>query len=437
MSNVAIRVENLSKQYRIGPRESYKTLRESLTNVFTAPFNRKNLQSAIRNPQSNHPPSSISHPRFDTIWALKDVSFEVKHGEVIGIIGPNGAGKTTLLKILSRITEPTEGEVELRGRVSSLLEVGTGFHPELTGRENIFLNGAILGMSKAEINTNFDEIVAFAEVEKFLDTPVKHYSTGMGTRLAFAIAAHLEPEILLVDEVLAVGDIEFQKKCIGKIEKVAGEGKTAVMVSHSMSTVKALCSKAILLERGVVRTLGPVDGVVNTYLSANQVDAAEKVISDEDHLTGVNKIRVRRIRLLNGVENRFFVYWQQPISVSVEIEVLEQVDDVSFGAGIKLADGTWILSVHHDDDGVKPRWTLEPGRHTIKFTLQNDLKPGIYKLAVGAHHHHYLSNLFHIETVNLGVLEHTEQGLVPLAYNPGVVNGCLTFLTLKPPERVP
>ena len=226
MSNVAIRVENLSKQYRIGPRESYKTLRESLTNVFTAPFNRKNLQSAIRNPQSNHPPSSISHPsdfrqssilhpsssiKDNYVWALKDVSFEVKHGEVIGIIGPNGAGKTTLLKILSRITEPTEGEVELRGRVSSLLEVGTGFHPELTGRENIYLNGAILGMSKAEINSKFDEIVAFAEIETFLDTPVKHYSTGMGTRLAFAIAAHLEPEILLVDEVLSVGDMAFRK----------------------------------------------------------------------------------------------------------------------------------------------------------------------------------------------------------------------------------
>ena len=280
MTDVAIRVKGLSKQYRIGPRESYKTLRESLTNVFTAPFNRKNLQSAIRNPQSNHPPSSISHPsdfrqssilhpsssiKDNYVWALKDVSFEVKHGEVIGIIGPNGAGKTTLLKILSRITEPTEGEVELRGRVSSLLEVGTGFHPELTGRENIYLNGAILGMSKAEINIKFDEIVAFAEIETFLDTPVKHYSTGMGTRLAFAIAAHLEPEILLVDEVLSVGDMAFRKKCLGKMQDVGQEGRTVLFVSHEMNAIRRLCRNGILLDKGVIRAIGPVGDVVRKY----------------------------------------------------------------------------------------------------------------------------------------------------------------------------
>jgi lipopolysaccharide transport system ATP-binding protein len=280
MTDVAIRVKGLSKQYRIGPRESYKTLRESLTNVFTAPFNRKNLQSAIRNPQSNHPPSSISHPsdfrqssilhpsssiKDNYVWALKDVSFEVKHGEVIGIIGPNGAGKTTLLKILSRITEPTEGNVELTGRVGSLLEVGTGFHAELTGRENIYLNGAILGMSKAEINIKFDDIVAFAEIEKFLDTPVKHYSTGMGTRLAFAIAAHLEPEILLVDEVLSVGDMAFRKKCLGKMQDVSQEGRTVLFVSHEMNAIRRLCKNGLWLDKGKMQAIGPAVDVVRKY----------------------------------------------------------------------------------------------------------------------------------------------------------------------------
>jgi lipopolysaccharide transport system ATP-binding protein len=338
-----------------------------------------------------------------------------------------------LLKILARITKPTAGYAEIRGRVGSLLEVGTGFHPELTGRENIYLNGAILGMKKAEIDKKFDEIVAFAEIEPFLDTPVKHYSTGMYMRLAFAVAAHLEPEILLVDEVLAVGDTEFQKKCIGKMEEVAGEGKTVVVVSHSMSTVKALCASAILLDCGMVEAIGPVDGVVNRYLGASRVDAADKIVRDEDHLTGVNKIRVKRIRLLNGVNNSFSVHWRQPISVSVEIEVFEQVDEVSFGAGLKTVDGTWVLCTHHDDYGAQPRWMLEPGKYIIKFTILNDLKPGIYKLAVGAHHHHYAKNLFHTEAINLEVLDHTEDGLTPLVYNPGLVNGRSAW---EVPERV-
>lgn len=231
-----IKVQVLSKQYRIGMRQAhYETLRESIVRAVRAPF--KHLS---RNGQSPD----------DAIWALKDVSFEVKPGEIIGIIGCNGAGKSTLLKILSRITEPTEGYVELYGRVGSLLEVGAGFHPELTGRENVYLNGAILGMKRAEIECRFDEIVAFAEIAKFLDTPIKHYSSGMYMRLAFAVAAHLEPEILLVDEVLAVGDISFQKKCLGKIGDVAKEGRTALFVSHNMAAIRTLCKRAILLDKG-------------------------------------------------------------------------------------------------------------------------------------------------------------------------------------------
>ncbi|MCS7047887.1 MAG: ABC transporter ATP-binding protein [Verrucomicrobiae bacterium] len=244
MSEVAIRVENLGKQYRLGPRERYKALRDVLAN----PFRRS--------------------PPAETFWALRDVSFEVQRGEVVGVIGRNGAGKSTLLKILSQITEPTTGSAEIHGRVGSLLEVGTGFHPELTGRENIFLNGAILGMRKKEIESKFDEIVAFAEVEKFIDTPVKHYSSGMRMRLAFAVAAHLEPEILLVDEVLAVGDASFQKKCLGKMGDVAKQGRTVLFVSHNMGAIEVLCHRAFLLEEGKLFAEGPPKPVIQQYLAS-------------------------------------------------------------------------------------------------------------------------------------------------------------------------
>src|SRR4051794_31967620 len=243
MSDVAIRVDHLSKQYRIGGKqEQYKTLRDTISSAAGKP---------VRMVRSRIGPSSERKSKAHiTIWALKDVSLEVKRGEVVGIIGRNGAGKSTLLKVLSRITEPTEGYAEIHGRIGSLLEVGTGFHQELTGRENIYLNGAILGMSRADITRKFDEMVAFAEVDKFIDTPVKHYSSGMYLRLAFAVAAHLEPEILLVDEVLAVGDAAFQKKCLGKMGEVAQEGRTVVFVSHNMGAIRALCNRGVVLSNG-------------------------------------------------------------------------------------------------------------------------------------------------------------------------------------------
>jgi len=259
MTDIAVRVENLSKLYRIGQFERYKTIRETLMNVASAPVRRLRAMS--------HQPSAISHePSANTIWALKDVSFEVKRGEAVGIIGRNGSGKTTILKILSRITAPTEGSVEIHGRVGSLLEVGTGFHPELTGRENIYLNGAVIGMKKAEVERKFDEIVAFSEIEKFLDTPVKRYSSGMYVRLAFAVAAHLEPEILLVDEVLAVGDAAFQKKCLGKMSKVASEGRTVLFVSHNTNAIRTLCSKTLWLSYGELAAQGETQAIVSSYM---------------------------------------------------------------------------------------------------------------------------------------------------------------------------
>lgn len=289
MSDSIISVEKLSKSYLLGhqgSRERYSTLRDVISRNF------KNLarstSAIIKGKQI------VSGDDIEEFWALKDVSFEVKRGEVLGIIGRNGAGKSTLLKILSRITEPTRGRIKINGRVASLLEVGTGFHPELTGRENIFLNGAILGMARAEIREKFDEIVSFAEVEKFLDTPVKRYSSGMYVRLAFAVAAHLEPEILIVDEVLAVGDAQFQKKCLGRIKDVAGHGRTVLFVSHNMQAVAALCSRAILLKSGqLVMTDSPqkiIDAYSNQYLE-NTTDWKNKK-KNESNKTHFEKITI-------------------------------------------------------------------------------------------------------------------------------------------------
>jgi len=262
MSDIAIRVEGLSKQYRIGvAQRRHDTLRDSLAEFFVSPLRLIRSTSG----RSNVPKVSID----DFVWALRDVSFEVKRGEVIGIIGHNGAGKSTLLKILSRISDPTSGFAEIRGRVGSLLEVGTGFHSELTGRENIYLSGAILGMKRAEIKRKFDEIVSFAEVEKFIDTPVKHYSSGMYLRLAFAVAAHLEPEVLLVDEVLAVGDISFTRKCMGKMGDVAKEGRTVLFVSHNMAAVEHLCETVMVLQRGTPMFSGSPKEAIGYYIASS------------------------------------------------------------------------------------------------------------------------------------------------------------------------
>jgi len=269
MSDVVIKVENLSKKYILSHQrqEKYTALRDVMANGV------KNIGKKLLSPFKSHPSSINAHPSTEDFYALKDVSFEIKQGDRVGIIGRNGAGKSTLLKILSRITEPTSGKIEITGRVASLLEVGTGFHPELTGRENIFLNGAILGMGKAEIKRKFDEIVAFAEVEKFLDTPVKRYSSGMYVRLAFAVAAHLEPDILIVDEVLAVGDTQFQKKCLGKMEEVGKEGRTILFVSHNMDAIRSHCDIGLLIDRGGVKSVGEVGAVLEKYLDLSIVNS--------------------------------------------------------------------------------------------------------------------------------------------------------------------
>lgn len=291
MSNVALRVEGLSKQYRIGKQERYRTFRDTITDAVTAPARR--VAGLL------HGNAAAAANLTETIWALKDINFEVKHGEVVGIIGRNGAGKSTLLKILSRITEPTTGYADVYGRVGALLEVGTGFHPELTGRENIFLNGAILGMSREEIRRKFDEIVDFAGVEKFIDTPVKHYSSGMGLRLGFAVAAYLEPEILIVDEVLAVGDAEFQKKCMGKMSDVAGEGRTVLFVSHNMAAVQQLCTRSILIASGNIIGDASTNEMVGAYLSQGAFELQAFSLAERKDREGTGEVKVTEVTLLN------------------------------------------------------------------------------------------------------------------------------------------
>jgi lipopolysaccharide transport system ATP-binding protein len=332
MPDIAIRVQNLGKLYRIGEAGHgafrYKSLRDVLSN----PFRRR------------------SSPNSETIWALKDVSFEVKPGEVVGIIGRNGAGKSTLLKILSRITEPTEGFVEIRGRVGSLLEVGTGFHPELTGRENIYLNGAILGMKKAEIAKKFDEIVAFAEVEKFIDTPVKHYSSGMYVRLAFAVAAHLEPEILLVDEVLAVGDAAFQKKCLGKMGDVAKQGRTVLFVSHNMRAIEALCSRAALLDCGRIVIDDRPSEVVICYTAKlrETVDASQAEIAFP--LDPSKSTQIKRLRVLNDAGKATLQHdVLSPIEIQMEFVLCNDLPTLIMFVSLWAGDNTGVLHTMDSD----------------------------------------------------------------------------------------
>lgn len=340
MSDIAIRVENLSKLYRIRERRRYRTLRDAIAETFATPF-RGRSQVPVS-------PSAIRHPPSETIWALKDVSLEIKHGEVVGIIGRNGAGKSTLLKILSRITEPTEGEARIYGRVGSLLEVGTGFHPELTGRENIYLNGAILGMKKAEINRKFDEIVAFAEIEKFLDTPVKHYSSGMHMRLAFSVAAHLEPEIVIVDEVLAVGDAEFQKKCLGKMGEVAKGGRTVLFVSHNMGAVDALCHRAMCIEHGSLVHEGQTATVIAAYLAYQQEQSAYgrgwySVDSDLLHNQQFENFKFTAIELYNHEQASLDAVTGEPLLIKIKYTANGQFVSPVFWVSVKDVYGLEIV----------------------------------------------------------------------------------------------
>jgi lipopolysaccharide transport system ATP-binding protein len=364
-----IRVKELGKQYRIGVSYSpYPTLRETI-GAFQLPFKgRKNRNASSAD---------------DKIWALKNINFEVMPGEVVGIIGRNGAGKSTLLKILSRITEPTTGLVELYGRVGSLLEVGTGFHPELTGMENIYLNGAILGMSRREIDSKFDEIVAFAEIEKFLDTPVKRYSSGMYMRLAFAVAAHLEPEILIVDEVLAVGDAAFQKKCIGKMSNVAKRGRTVLFVSHNMAAVRTLCKRGILIDNGAIELDSNVEACITKYLAEHDASDAMKIWHPES-APQTPEIRFTRGYVSNHRgEIVSQLDYRNDFVIALEYEVLKPVRNLRVGFFLQTVDGIPICG--SNDPEAWSHIERGPGRYVSKCVFPGSmLNAGTYVVGFGS-----------------------------------------------------
>ena len=357
MSNIAVRVEHLGKRYRIGTAaERHDSIREALVQAVKAPFrNLGRVRSLGRFADGDAD---------DVVWALRDVSFEVKHGEAVGVIGRNGAGKSTLLKILSRITEPSTGRAVVHGRVGSLLEVGTGFHPELTGRENVYLNGSILGMDRAYIDRKFDEIVAFSGVEKYVDTPVKRYSSGMYLRLAFAVAAHLEPEVLIVDEVLAVGDAEFQKKCLGKMGEVAKEGRTVLFVSHHMGAVRALCDSVMLLKSGTSVAFGDPDEIIGQYLAVRgEADTPELLWPELAGAPGTDDLRARALRIRDA-DGRVTseVADDEDLLVEIEYEVLHRIWNAQVGFQVLTADGTIVLESYQGDH-VGDVGMQEPGHY--------------------------------------------------------------------------
>jgi lipopolysaccharide transport system ATP-binding protein len=399
----AIRVEKLSKQYRLGVRNKnvYPTLREALARAVRAPLRRR------------QPPEEQS----ETFWALKDVSFELQPGEVLGIIGQNGAGKSTLLKILTRVVEPTAGRVEMRGRMGSLLEVGTGFHPELTGRENVYLNGSFLGMTRKEIDRKFDEIVAFSEVEKFLDTPVKRYSSGMYVRLAFAVAAHLDPEILIVDEVLAVGDIAFQRKCLGVMHDASAQGRTVLFVSHSIPAVRSLCDTAIRLHNGQLLEKGPSESVINKYvrdMDSNRGKDPDDVIPT---LPPDPSFRLLDIRISQGGTPSTTILSGEPLDITIRYDVFE----VSPGLHlvIKFFDTEDVLlfeTLERGDEAGLP--VVLPGRYSSKVTIPAGfLAPRTYEIALDAGIHNIRHFFPHLLRIRIDV---EPSGMVNRAY-PGYV----------------
>ncbi|MBS1680679.1 MAG: ABC transporter ATP-binding protein [Bacteroidetes bacterium] len=377
MSEPVIKVENLSKRFVISheKQERYTSLRDVVAR------RAKKIFSFPAQPTTNIPAK-------EDFWALKDINFEINKGDRVGIIGRNGAGKSTLLKILSRITEPTKGRVTIDGRVASLLEVGTGFHPELTGRENIFLNGAILGMSRAEIRSKFDEIVAFAEIEKFLDTPVKHYSSGMYVRLAFAVAAHLEPEILIVDEVLAVGDAQFQKKCLGKMEEVSkNEGRTILFVSHNMNVISALCSNAILLSGGRVIESGRSIDVMNSYVLGSGGKSSEREWVGKMR-PGNNIIKLNSVRMIDASrysKDTFSI--NEEIGIEMNYEVLEDNNVLWLGHNLYNSEGVNVFDTHSvsTDLYVKPH---KKGKYSsVAWIPANLLPEGTFIIGSGVFNH--------------------------------------------------
>lgn len=405
MSDTAIRVEGLSKRYYLGERSQYTTLAESVLDTVAMPF--RTLGALLT--------GTYKRPQREEVWALKDVSLEVKHGEVVGIIGRNGAGKSTLLKILSRITTPTSGFAEIHGRVGSLLEVGTGFHAELTGRENVYLNGAILGMKRAEIDRKFDDIVAFSEVEQYIDTPVKHYSSGMTVRLAFAVAAHLDPEILLVDEVLAVGDAGFQKKCLGKMGDAAQTGRTVFLVSHNMAVIRQMSDRVYVLHGGELDYVGDADAAIRRYMNRTTSGyQSEAMLDTRDWTPRSFRGRAKIVRVLASDMDDLpttVVGAGQPFKITLDVEQYEGLGPLVAGVEIRGNDGQPLINLRSDSQGLAfgpynpgqavrltigvPGIPLYPGDYVVNVWI------GVMRARGGRED--YLENIMALTVVSQGV----------------------------------
>ena len=390
-NQTVIKVENIGKKYNIAHQQgSYIALRDVITNVLKSPF------SFIKQKAKK----AVGLAKNEEFWALKNINFEVKKGEVVGIIGRNGAGKSTLLKILSQITPPTEGQIKIEGRVGSLLEVGTGFHPELSGRENIFLNGAILGMTRKEIAKKFDDIVSFAGIEKFLDTPVKHYSSGMYVRLAFSVAAHMDPDILIIDEVLAVGDSEFQKKCLGKMDEITKkEGRTILFVSHNLGAIQQLCKKTIVLKNGKIDCFDDTSSAIRKYIKGMSDGLNQGVDSRSFIGTLKNEVILNQV-IINNEQDLATISPSSPIVIKISGEAKTNIEDFFVTASI-FNNGARIMTALD----VKNPKTLPVGQFTSTITIPaNILRPGNYSLAVGGENDHG-GWLFGEDVLHFNILE--------------------------------
>lgn len=389
---IVLKAENISKQYRLG-QVGTGTLSHDLKRFWYKARGKEDpyLQVGVENDRTLKDHS-------DYVWALKDIDFEINQGDMVGIIGKNGAGKSTLLKLLSRVTAPTTGSISIKGRIAALLEVGTGFHPELTGRENIFLNGAILGMSRTEIKSKLDEIVSFSGCQKYIDTPVKRYSSGMIVRLGFAIAAHLEPEILIVDEVLAVGDAEFQEKCIGKMKDISSEGRTVLFVSHNMASMKSLCKKGFLMERGRMTEKGEMNAIIETYLATRTKSKANGEIPDSASSVNSGIVKFKNIQLVDAQQNPIDrVSYMADMRFKMALESQAQLTDVIVDLRILTRDG--IELVHTMNKYSNPaKQPLNKGLNQINCIIQNQLQPGNYTITIGVHESNGMTLEF-VETI--------------------------------------
>lgn len=396
-----LKAENISKQYRLG-QVGTGTLSHDL-NRFWHRVRGKEDPYLMLGQENDRAGSGTK----GYVWALKDINFDIQQGEMVGIIGKNGAGKSTLLKLLSRVTAPSTGIIQVKGRIAALLEVGTGFHPELTGRENVYLNGAILGMSRAEISRKLDEIITFSGCQKYVDTPVKRYSSGMIVRLGFAVAAHLEPEILIVDEVLAVGDAEFQEKCIGKMKDISGEGRTVLFVSHNMASMKALCKKGFLMERGKIVQQGDMSEVIETYLASTTKTSSEGLIPEEASSINSGLVKYRKIQLLNVAnESVDRVNYLSDIRLNMTLECMQDLNDVLLDVRIRSRDGIELVHTmnKYESNAKQP---LSKGTHLVQCQINNQLQPGNYSITIGVHQTNgitleFVENVFDFSVMQIG-----------------------------------